>query len=82
MALYNELIGTVSSVVSSIYSKSYHLSLKWEAGFAQGHFQSVAVAALPVRLEGARHGMLSCQLLCHCRREPILAPGIVGWGEN
>lgn len=64
MALYNELIGTVSSVKSSIYSKSYHLDLKWEAGFAQGHFQNVAVAALSVRLEGSQPGLGCSRVSC------------------
>lgn len=64
MALYNKLIGTVSSVVSSIYSKSYHLNLKWEAGFAPGHFQNVAVAALPVRREGPQPGLGCSHVTC------------------
>lgn len=64
-ALYKELIGTVSSVVSPICSKSYHLNLRWEAGLAQGHFQNVAVAALPVRLEGPQPG-LRCSHVSRC----------------
>lgn len=64
MPLYNELIGTVSSVVSSIYSKSYHLNLKWEAGFAQGQFQNVAVVALTVRLEGLQPGLGCSRVSC------------------
>lgn len=64
MTLYNKLIGTVSSVVPSIYSKSYHLNLKRGAGFAQGHFQNVAVAALPVRLEGPQPGLGCSRVSC------------------
>lgn len=67
MVLYNELTGTVSSVESTIYSKSYHLNLKWEAGFAQGHFRNVAVAALAVRVEGPQPG-LGCS---HGTCEPL-----------
>lgn len=78
------LVGMVGSAVIHLAQVRPPAPQTGEAGVVQGSLPKRSCCCSPCKIgePTARAGMLSCQLLSHCRTELVPAPGSVGPREE